>query len=171
MVDPEATRREYQAWRIWGMKRTRLEEERDRHSIESEPGTPMGTTPRPIEGAITRTTSASDTTSVPGSSWDPKRPDSLSGASVGNKALGSLAPVRTEVSNEPTAADALPSPGTGRSAASEAPAPNPFAGRVDKLHIVLASMHGLVRGDNMELGKDADTGGQVRATPLPICAR
>jgi hypothetical protein len=33
---------------------------------------------------------------------------------------------------------------------------------VDKLHLVLVSAHGLVRGDNMELGRDADTGGQVR---------
>ncbi|KAM6556268.1 hypothetical protein CsatB_003287 [Cannabis sativa] len=31
-----------------------------------------------------------------------------------------------------------------------------------KLYIVLISMHGLVRGQNMELGKDSDTGGQVK---------
>ncbi|KAL9437541.1 hypothetical protein AB3S75_023413 [Citrus x aurantiifolia] len=30
------------------------------------------------------------------------------------------------------------------------------------LYIVLISMHGLVRGDNMELGRDSDTGGQVK---------
>lgn len=28
----------------------------------------------------------------------------------------------------------------------------------------LPSLHGLVRGDNMELGRDSDTGGQVRAS-------
>lgn len=38
--------------------------------------------------------------------------------------------------------------------------------RVPKLYCVLISMHGLVRGDAMELGKDADTGGQVRALGL-----
>ncbi|GAX74135.1 hypothetical protein CEUSTIGMA_g1584.t1 [Chlamydomonas eustigma] len=31
-----------------------------------------------------------------------------------------------------------------------------------RLYIVLISMHGLVRGNNMELGRDADTGGQVK---------
>lgn len=36
------------------------------------------------------------------------------------------------------------------------------AERVPKLYCVLISMHGLVRGDAMELGKDPDTGGQVR---------
>lgn len=36
-------------------------------------------------------------------------------------------------------------------------------GRVEGLYIVLISLHGLVRGQAMELGKDADTGGQVRS--------
>ncbi|CAI9117658.1 OLC1v1019098C2 [Oldenlandia corymbosa var. corymbosa] len=31
-----------------------------------------------------------------------------------------------------------------------------------KLYIVLISLHGLVRGDNMELGRDSDTGGQIK---------
>ena len=54
------------------------------------------------------------------------------------------------------------SPGTALSGHSEQrSADNPFMGRVDRLYIVLSSVHGLVRGENMELGKDADTGGQV----------
>jgi sucrose-phosphate synthase len=32
------------------------------------------------------------------------------------------------------------------------------------LYLVLISLHGLVRGHEMELGRDADTGGQVRQT-------
>ncbi|KAI5058490.1 hypothetical protein GOP47_0026660 [Adiantum capillus-veneris] len=31
-----------------------------------------------------------------------------------------------------------------------------------RLYIVMISLHGLVRGDNMELGRDSDTGGQVK---------
>ncbi|KAG4964434.1 hypothetical protein JHK85_039409 [Glycine max] len=31
-----------------------------------------------------------------------------------------------------------------------------------KLYIVLVSLHGLVRGENMELGRDSDTGGQIK---------
>lgn len=33
--------------------------------------------------------------------------------------------------------------------------------RVDKLYVILISLHGLIRGQGMELGRDADTGGQV----------
>ncbi|XP_024195795.2 probable sucrose-phosphate synthase 1 [Rosa chinensis] len=31
-----------------------------------------------------------------------------------------------------------------------------------KFYIVLISLHGLIRGENMELGRDSDTGGQVK---------
>ena len=31
----------------------------------------------------------------------------------------------------------------------------------DKYYIVLLSIHGLIRGKNLELGRDADTGGQI----------
>lgn len=34
--------------------------------------------------------------------------------------------------------------------------------RFPRLYIVLISLHGLVRGERMELGRDPDTGGQVR---------
>lgn len=35
--------------------------------------------------------------------------------------------------------------------------------RFPRLYVVLISLHGLVRGERMELGRDPDTGGQVRA--------
>lgn len=58
------------------------------------------------------------------------------------------------------------SPGTATSGQSERlKGDNPFLGRVDRLYLMLISMHGLVRGENMELGKDADTGGQARSPP------
>ena len=31
-----------------------------------------------------------------------------------------------------------------------------------RLHLVFISVHGLIRGQDLELGRDADTGGQVR---------
>lgn len=34
--------------------------------------------------------------------------------------------------------------------------------KLDRLYVVMISLHGLVRGEEMELGKDADTGGQVK---------
>ena len=32
----------------------------------------------------------------------------------------------------------------------------------EQLYIVLISVHGLIRGHNLELGRDADTGGQTK---------
>lgn len=46
------------------------------------------------------------------------------------------------------------SPTTGNAA-------SPSAG-VPQLHVVLISVHGLIRGQDLELGRDADTGGQTR---------
>ncbi len=43
---------------------------------------------------------------------------------------------------------------------------DPFEGRVDGLYLVLISLHGLVRGERMELGRDPDTGGQARLPTL-----
>ncbi len=45
-----------------------------------------------------------------------------------------------------------------------------FEGRVDGLYLVLISLHGLVRGERMELGKDPDTGGQVQRVTLKFSA-
>ena len=53
-------------------------------------------------------------------------------------------------------------PGGGLTAEEEEEGDDPFAGRVDGLYLILASMHGLVRGGRMELGRDPDTGGQVK---------
>ena len=39
---------------------------------------------------------------------------------------------------------------------------NSSESKLDRLYIVMISLHGLVRGENMELGRDSDTGGQVK---------
>ncbi|KAH6831063.1 sucrose phosphate synthase 2F [Perilla frutescens var. hirtella] len=39
---------------------------------------------------------------------------------------------------------------------------NTMANLDKKLYLVLISLHGLIRGENMELGRDSDTGGQVK---------
>ena len=33
--------------------------------------------------------------------------------------------------------------------------------QTNQLYIALLSIHGLIRGKNLELGRDADTGGQI----------
>ncbi|XP_024533254.1 probable sucrose-phosphate synthase 3 [Selaginella moellendorffii] len=47
-------------------------------------------------------------------------------------------------------------------APSIAPASDEQQHKERKLYIVMISLHGLVRGENMELGRDSDTGGQVK---------
>lgn len=37
-----------------------------------------------------------------------------------------------------------------------------MAGKADHLYILLISVHRLVRGHDLELGRDADTGGQTK---------
>jgi hypothetical protein len=190
--DVMATRREYQAWRVWNMKRARdaARAAAAAGGTDSEPQTPAGARPISIfsrnDFSRSQSLGQSESTSFLGTSADQRVLGSIpsvtpfleskeqKATSIG---IGTLAPVRTHPSSgvEPTAADALPSPQSGRSCASEtAPIPTPFKGRVDKLHIVLVSMHGLVRGSNMELGKDADTGGQVNSSCMtaatgPMC--
>jgi hypothetical protein len=44
---------------------------------------------------------------------------------------------------------------------SAAPIINPLNKSENPIYILMISMHGLIRGNNMELGRDADTGGQT----------
>ena len=37
-----------------------------------------------------------------------------------------------------------------------------MTGKSEQLYIVLISVHGLIRANNLELGRDADTGGQTK---------
>lgn len=45
---------------------------------------------------------------------------------------------------------------------SQSQSNNGAEGHEKRLYVVLISLHGLVRGDNMELGRDSDTGGQIK---------
>lgn len=170
--DPIATRREYQAWRIWGLKRARAAQEADGGSAASSAPIAIGGSPRGGARGVSGDSDMENEHSfgVSESSGFLKQHFSKS-----NQGLSSIAPVRTKAhedadsprgSGDKAAGSDLPSPGTGRS--DDGPLgrkdePSPFANRVDKLHVVLVSAHGLVRGENFELGRDADTGGQARA--------
>ncbi|CAI5519431.1 unnamed protein product [Closterium sp. Naga37s-1] len=51
----------------------------------------------------------------------------------------------------------------GAGLTAEVPGRDPLEhGTEKRLYIVMISIHGLVRGENMELGRDSDTGGQVK---------
>jgi len=111
------------------------------------------------KGAMTPLGASFDGGSRPGSFMEHLGRAGQEDGNAGVGARGSLAPLRLRVNLDKLRlkddAGAAPSP-MGTPAAATL-----FAGRVDKLYLVLVSMHGLIRGENMELGKDADTGGQV----------
>ena len=55
-----------------------------------------------------------------------------------------------------------PTPSNAPDAASAALPSSEPKGNGAGLHIVLVSIHGLIRGKDLELGRDADTGGQTK---------
>ena len=66
---------------------------------------------------------------------------------------------RSSSSSSPSRADLLLSPPGRLPALPEGEVDD---GQGDSVYLVLISLHGLVRGSEMELGRDSDTGGQVR---------
>jgi len=83
---------------------------------------------------------------------------------------GSASAAELALPSTPSAAAATPTVGGGAGAGGmsrqqalglEVAGLNLGSDRVPKLYCVLVSLHGLVRGERMELGRDADTGGQV----------
>ena len=38
---------------------------------------------------------------------------------------------------------------------------NGWCNRMNELYVLMLSLHGLIRGNDLELGRDADTGGQI----------
>lgn len=187
-ADPAAVRRENQAWRIWSLK---LAREGVRRAAATAPAADDDglADADPAPDADPDADSDADLDVLP-----PILPPP--GGKAGNPGPGGRQPsvgpalggpglplIRTTAPVAAPGSDADPggqSPGTALSGVSDqAVTDNPFIGRVDRLYLVLSSVHGLVRGENMELGKDADTGGQVRGccwlgVPLrcgaPCCA-
>lgn len=64
-------------------------------------------------------------------------------------------PVSPFGAGNPSPSPAVPSP-------SSPLADQLLSDKVSKLYVVLISLHGLVRGQHMELGRDPDTGDWVR---------
>eukprot|EP00892_Ulva_mutabilis_P007983 jgi/Ulvmu1/5557/UM023_0093.1 len=167
--DSAAVRRENQAWRIWSLKLAREEARRDAESAAAIDIDDVIDDPPPADPDADPSEEPDTLPPIPppqhGKAGGGQAPALGRRPSVG-PALGApgLPMIRTAVPPGVADTDAGGvSPGTAVSGHSEQrTADNPFAGRVDRLYVVLSSVHGLVRGENMELGKDADTGGQVK---------
>lgn len=136
-------RLQYLSWRVWGMKqkRVKVRAEGRQHLEELPDEVVLVTEPDALEDE------AGDGDGDAGRDI---------GSAVGlmalenRKAAGSLA-VNDDVEVRLRPVDDVPLDVTGALKEKE-----------DKLYIVLISMHGLVRGNKMELGRDPDTGGQVK---------
>ena len=176
-------RRENQAWRIWSLKMAREEARRVAASAapadddvladvdqsladpDADPAADSDTLPPILSGGKSGGLAGGSAAAGLG-----RRPSV--GPALGGPGLPMIRTTAPTTGGPGSDADAGGvSPGTALSGHSDQrPLDNPFAGRVDRLYVVLSSVHGLVRGENMELGKDADTGGQARPTPHPSAA-
>lgn len=155
-------RLEYLSWRVWFMKRNKarviaeeqklqedLAEEHqldklDKLDLSQEGVSDEEATPKASEQAQAEAFADGQMSPLPSEPSHASAPKAAKGPKSSRLQQGSVSPPETPKS------DAL-APKTA----------DPFENRVDGLYIVLISLHGLVRGDAMELGKDPDTGGQV----------
>ncbi|GMH33769.1 hypothetical protein BSKO_01603 [Bryopsis sp. KO-2023] len=131
-------RLQYLSWRVWGMKQrnVRVRNEEKRRLLEEQTDAVVLDASEVSDDEVTEVLVERFNEPVPSVPAKHKV-----GASVDDSSLD-LA--RLRMTEEPVdVSDA-------------------FEQRLDKLYVVLISMHGLVRGDKMELGKDPDTGGQVK---------
>lgn len=155
-------RLEYLSWRVWFMKRNHARVKREDAKVLAAEKVDL-----PEDGPVLDTEDASDddtpliydpSASQSDPSSRPPRPtsDKVPQPSKGVKPVATKSDRRT--------ADFTQDEDSSLQDVSAI-----FDRRVDGLYIILISLHGLVRGQQMELGKDPDTGGQV-GTPLLLHA-
>ncbi len=147
-------RLEYLSWRVWFMKRNHARVKReDAKTLAAEK------VDLPEDDPVLDTEDASDEETP--LIFDP---------TASQKAAGTTKPPLSESSKRPQPSKGVKPVATksDRRTLDDEEVASPgdvsafFDHRVDGLYIILISLHGLVRGQQMELGKDPDTGGQVR---------
>ena len=150
-------RLEYLSWRVWFMKRNHARVKReDAKTLAAEK------VDLPDEDPVLDTEDASDEEGPP--IFDPTaskkaartKPPRNSEPAKGPQPSKGVKPVATKSDRKTLDDEEVASPGDVSAF---------FDHRVDGLYIILISLHGLVRGQQMELGKDPDTGGQVKHAP------
>eukprot|EP00878_Enallax_costatus_P003956 GHUV01004177.1.p1 GENE.GHUV01004177.1~~GHUV01004177.1.p1 ORF type:complete len:1210 (+),score=383.57 GHUV01004177.1:125-3754(+) len=141
-------RLQYLSWRVWGMKRKRaLVLQQNVAEVEQD------------DSEVSDVKSSSDEQQV-----DAEDIAKLISAAPNMPRLSvKVAPTTASGEASPTEESELFSPPETPGSPLYAVEQMQVTGdRHPKLYCVLISMHGLVRGDHMELGKDPDTGGQVK---------
>lgn len=159
MADDQDARLQYLSWRVWGMKRRHATVELQRET-EPEPD---------LEDSELSETRSEELTSPVLADADEVAKLVRSGPTPSLPRLtvqppSVITPAAADADGYDDDRDNLFSPvAPGSPSGTELVVHTTLtADRVPKLYCVLISMHGLVRGDAMELGKDPDTGGQVR---------
>jgi sucrose-phosphate synthase len=165
-------RLQYLSWRIWHMQRKRADvrREQSRHMLEEDDSL------LPLE--LSRITSAEVSDEEGDLSAGPASKQASSAATVWGSPSAPRPDLRVRVApalvTVPPAVEGPLAPPSSATAAIESlvdddllllAAPPDSAApehRLDRLYVIMISMHGLVRGDEMELGRDSDTGGQVK---------
>eukprot|EP00878_Enallax_costatus_P031192 GHUV01034087.1.p1 GENE.GHUV01034087.1~~GHUV01034087.1.p1 ORF type:complete len:270 (-),score=40.08 GHUV01034087.1:144-953(-) len=145
-------RLQYLSWRVWGMKRKRaLVLQQNVAEVEQD------------DSEVSDVKSSSDEQQV-----DAEDIAKLISAAPNMPRLSvKVAPTTASGEASPTEESELFSPPETPGSPLYAVEQMQVTGdRHPKLYCVLISMHGLVRGDHMELGKDPDTGGQVSSSCL-----
>lgn len=157
-------RLQYLSWRIWHLKRRNAQVEREQRAEREsyEPGSPDYSSDEgsgPTRPSMAHSTVSSGQVSPrrgPSSALghttvSPNQDSTLTPATLKNLAV--------KIKREPVTFDTVPEDFLGT--------PTELTPRLDpskmaRLYVVMISLHGLVRGDRMELGRDSDTGGQVK---------
>jgi len=143
-------RLQYLSWRIWYLKRKKAQVETDAFEEEA----------RNIETNDDTSDSEADEKEENGTSKLTAQKQGESFLQLEKKNLS----VRTKSQNENRGddIDAMVEEYIMSPTNDATPHSIPAELKPDRLYIVMISLHGLVRGERMELGRDSDTGGQVK---------
>lgn len=142
-------RLEYLSWRVWGMKHkreaVRAERVREAHDEDESLDNVSESTPEPLDDLDGLKLAIQDSDIMPVEDNHRQRlrlqVSSLSESSLDDTTASPDYPMHDNLLLELDDLDIRPD---------------------QRYYIVMISMHGLVRGERMELGKDPDTGGQVK---------
>lgn len=164
MADQDDARLQYLSWRVWGMKRkhatVQLQRDAEADLEESELSE---TRSEELTGPIVA--DAEEVANLVRSGPSPALPR----LTVQPPGAVSAAAADADVYDSDDRDNLFSPVAPGSPVAGELVVHTTLtADRVPKLYCVLISMHGLVRGDAMELGKDPDTGGQVRVVAVCV---
>ena len=145
------TRLEYLSWRIWHLKRKQHEEAESDFAVDDQAASDIESSDDEADTISKKVNEISDKASSANPKVDlPSKPLTIKTKQVHESSGADIDALVEEYIMSP------------RSDILSPREQNMSENKLDRLYVVMISLHGLVRGENMELGKDSDTGGQVK---------